>query len=315
MVSLSLTYPDINLGTTEDPGLNYVTGKPGLVLRKVKGKMKTSTTEPQPVSSTHIHDDLCDNDILECSTDPAEAKADINITSHHLPAFPTYEELLKHFRQEAWVIPVLVAAASVILIFIIFEIFLLAKAINRNPSRRHLFLGQMLLLGLLSCACMSAVYTLKPSPVSCAVIRLGSGLAYSIVYSTLLVKLVFLVSLNSGVYLPATYQSLLLCFAVLIQLVIGIQWLVSAPPEVVEFECEGAVMEACVTQFEQQLLGLLYVVFLIVVVVLLAFKSRGVRENYREAIYVGLTMGFTVSIWVVWILAGLIVSCKYQVSS
>ena len=185
---------------------------------------------------------------------------------------------------------------------------------SRNPSRRHLFLGQMLLLGLLSCAAMSAVYTLKPSPVSCAVIRLGSGLAYSIVYSTLLVKLVFLVSLNSGVYLPATYQSLLLCFAVLIQLVIGIQWLVSAPPEVAEFECEGAVMEACATQFEQQLLGLLYVVFLIVVVVLLAFKSRGVRENYREAIYVGLTMGFTVSIWVVWILAGLIVSCKYQVS-
>jgi hypothetical protein len=41
------------------------------------------------------------------------------------------------------------------------------------------------------------------------------------VYSTLLVKLVFLVSLNSGVYLPATYQALLLCFAVLIQLVIG----------------------------------------------------------------------------------------------
>jgi hypothetical protein len=54
------------------------------------------------------------------------------------------------------------------------------------------------------------------------VYRLGTGLSYSIVYSTLLVKLVFLVSLNSGVYLPATYQALLLCFAVLIQLVIGI---------------------------------------------------------------------------------------------
>jgi hypothetical protein len=37
----------------------------------------------------------------------------------------------------------------------------------------------------------------------------------------------------------------------------------------------------CSTLFRQQLLGLLYVVFLIVVVVLLAFKSRGVRENYR----------------------------------
>ena len=43
----------------------------------------------------------------------------------------------------------------------------------------------------------------------------------------------FPVSLNGGVYLPATYQSLLLCFAILIQLVIGVQWLVSDPADVV----------------------------------------------------------------------------------
>ena len=92
----------------------------------------------------------------------------------------------------------------------------------------------------------------------------------------------FLVSLNSGVYLPATYQSLLLCFAILIQLVIGIQWLVSAPPSILDLEVgEGVIHQACSTLFHQQLLGLLYVVFLIVVVVLLAFKSRSVRENYR----------------------------------
>ena len=63
---------------------------------------------------------------------------------------------------------------------------------------------------------------------------------------------------------------------------------------------------------QQQLLGLLYVVFLILVVVVLSFKSRGVRENYREAMYVGLTMGFTVAIWVIWIVAGLIVPTSYQ---
>ena len=47
-------------------------------------------------------------------------------------------------------------------------------------------------------------------------------------------------------------------------------------------------------------------------VVLLSFKSRGVRENYREAMYVGLTIGFTVAIWMVWILAGFIVPIRYQ---
>ena len=149
---------------------------------------------------------------------------------------------------------------------------------------------------------------------------LGTGLAYSLVYSTLLVKLVFLISLNSGVYLPATYQSLLLCFAILIQLVIGIQWLVTSPPDVtdqsllnVEDDANSPLVFTCATMFKQQLLGLLYVVFLIIVVVVLAFKSRGVRENYREAMYVGLTMGFTVAIWVIWIVAGLIVPASYQV--
>ncbi len=76
---------------------------------------------------------------------------------------------------------------------------------------------QMLLFGLLLCCASAVVHVLRPSKIVCSVARIASGASYSIVYATLLVKLVFLVSLNGGVYLPATYQSLLLCFAILIQ--------------------------------------------------------------------------------------------------
>ena len=55
-------------------------------------------------------------------------------------------------------------------------------------------------------------------------VRLGTGLAYTLVYSTLLVKLVFLISLNTGVYLPAMYQALLFFFCVLVQAVVLVQW-------------------------------------------------------------------------------------------
>ena len=79
------------------------------------------------------------------------------------------------------------------------------------------FLFQMLLLGLILCCGSAVVHALKPNLVVCSVARIASGTSYAIVYATLLVKLVFLVSLNGGVYLPATYQSLLLCFAILIQ--------------------------------------------------------------------------------------------------
>ena len=338
----SITYPDdkLQVSTTSDPGLSYIAGKPGLVLRKVKGRKKTSTVatvteslgpgvdavdriDIDTVASLQESEtkivDLCQDEALECDTETGmnvtevEEQPDTKAGS----ILPTYDQLLKHFKKEFWVIPVLAAAGIMVLILVIFEIFLLSKTINKSPSRRHLFLGQMLLLGLLACAAMATLVTLRPTPLTCAALRLGTGLAYSLVYSTLLVKLVFLISLNSGVYLPATYQSLLLCFALLIQLVIGVQWLVTSPPDVVERPVDSAedtdtMVFTCATQFKQQLLGLLYVVFLIIVVVILAFKSRGVRENYREAMYVGLTIGFTVSIWVIWVVAGLIVPHPYQ---
>ena len=315
----SLTYPDIELQkydpsttTTLVPAKPTFSSdaKPNLVLRKVKGKMKTTTAEPPAASSV---DNLCDKTI-EC-TKKANKFNGSNTRSEIKLEYPTYQQFINNFRQEVWVVPILIASISLLLILFIFEMYLLAKAVNRNPSRRHLFLGQMLLFGLVSCTGVAVVFTLKPTVISCAVIRLGSGLSYSLIYSTLLVKLVFLVSLNSGVYLPATYQSLLLCFAVLIQLVIGVQWLVTAPPELIlnESGIETETTMICLTTFKQQLFGLLYVVFLIIVVVLLAFKARGVRENYREAIYVGLTMGFTVAIWIVWVLAALIVPLQYKV--
>ena len=44
---------------------------------------------------------------------------------------------------------------------VIFEIYLISQTVKSSPSRRHLFLGQMLLLGLLASASMSVVFTLQ----------------------------------------------------------------------------------------------------------------------------------------------------------
>ena len=165
----SLSYPEVNSVTSPDPGLEYVTGKPGLVLRKVKGRIKTSTLET-PTSPGTETKDLCEKSILECENG-SNLNGSVIPEISSVSTLNSYEELLRHFRTEVWVIPVIVAAATVILILVIFEIFLLAKAVNKNPSRRHLFLGQMLLLGLFSLAGMSVVFTLKPTTITCAVIR------------------------------------------------------------------------------------------------------------------------------------------------
>ncbi|XP_012159924.1 uncharacterized protein LOC101452569 isoform X2 [Ceratitis capitata] len=274
-------------------------------------------------------------------------------------------------RKEPWVVPVLVLAALTMLMMTAFEIFVLFKAWRTSPSRRHLFLGQMLLLGLFACAGLGAVLTAQPSLLSCGTIRFGVGVAYALVFAALLVKCVFLISLNGGVYLPAPYQGLLLLFAVLIQVAIGTQWLLTQPPEIytqsvpilgnsllaptvasisatsaahtfaalfqpqnptningptpaamssnlgadiyARITTAGTVLiPLCKTQFSELLFSLIYIVFLIVFVAVLAIKSRGIRDNYREATYIGLAIGGAIPIWLGWMLCGLAVADRHK---
>lgn len=159
----------------------------------------------------------------------------------------------------------------------------------------------------------------------------GTGVAYTIVFASLLVKCVFLISMNGGVYLPAPYQALLLLFAMLIQIAIGVQWLLTSPPEVdfVTFESplphrhhllvtaedlasNAVTVPLCRTSYLDMLMSLIYVLFLITFVAALAFKSRTIRDNYREATYIGLSVGCTVPIWLVWVLGGFLVGERHQ---
>lgn len=114
------------------------------------------------------------------------------------------------------------------------QVFVLCKTWKTVPSRRHLFLGQMLLMGLFICSAVSATLMAEPTTTTCAIIRFGIGFGYSLIFSTLLVKCIFLISLNGGVYLPASYQALLLFFAVAIQVAINVQWLMNTPPSLIQ---------------------------------------------------------------------------------
>ena len=125
-------------------------------------------------------------------------------------------------------------------------------------------------------------------------------------------------------------------------MVIGVQWLVSEPADIMLNQGEENTIKAvlsenvttvappigtttlkevsieyigCNVSFEQQMMGFLYVLFLVTMVLVLSFKAKGVRENYREAMYIGLTMGFTVCIFLVWILGGFIAPREYQVNN
>ncbi|KAL6435209.1 hypothetical protein ACFW04_005350 [Cataglyphis niger] len=211
---------------------------------------------------------------------------------------PTPKSLLK---QRSWALPLAALSAASMLLMASFEVFVLFKARSTAPNRRHLFLGQTLLLGLFLLAGLSAAASLSENPLSCAAFRLV-GLPAALVFAALLVKCVFLLSLNSGVYLPAPYQALVLVFAVLVQVAIVGQWFYGEPPAVIQVQQQAGqsspVSTSCKTPLGQIVASLGYPGALLVAVACLAVRARGVRDNNREAAFIGLAVGLSLPIWV-----------------
>ncbi|RXG57219.1 hypothetical protein Avbf_06886, partial [Armadillidium vulgare] len=103
-----------------------------------------------------------------------------------------------------------------------------------------------------------------------------TGLSPSIVFGSLLVKCVFLISVHSGVYLPAYYQGLLLFFIVLVQGVITIQWIATYPTST-RLSGNESLYDfywLCEASYKHFIISLLYVMALILMVAIFSIKGR-----------------------------------------
>ena len=123
----------------------------------------------------------------------------------------------------------------------------------------------MLLLGLFLSSVMGIAFVPSSNWLTCTLIRAGLGVCFAIVYGTLLVKAVFLLSLHSGVYLSAEYQALLLFFIISTQVAIDGQWLIHRSSSIVVdyMDGYGHAVYRCDHSVNQLLLSLLYVMILI----------------------------------------------------
>ena len=121
-------------------------------------------------------------------------------------------------REEAWALPLLVLASLEATIFVAFQAFLLYQVLLGGLRRTRLYLDQALLVGSFFMPSVAILYASQMNPVFCLVTRLGTGLSYSLVFGTLLVKSVVLLSLHRrGSTLSPTYQALLLLFVLMPQ--------------------------------------------------------------------------------------------------
>ncbi|CAG5126096.1 unnamed protein product [Candidula unifasciata] len=237
---------------------------------------------------------------------------------------------------QKWIIALGVLAGLGILCVIVFEIYILYKLLGTPTGSRWrtMWLGQLLLFGIFLCYLVLFAYLPIPTKATCGITRFGVGVSYAFCFAVLLVKLmVILTSKPSDVLLPGdvetpnylkgTYQFLMFIFAVGVQVVIDIQWLITVPPEAVKVTSNSgakvwicnhytweagssmSVMSAFVrTEFENHLMSLIYIMIMILITTVLALKSHGIITNHRESIFIGIAAGFTIPIWLAWGLVG-----------
>ena len=200
------------------------------------------------------------------------------------------EELVEGVEEggELLVLLLIVFSSVNLTVTLVYQVVVVLRASRTSPSRRHLFLSQALLLGLLLGSSLGLVHSLEQTAPTCVAIRLGTGLSYVLIYSSLLVKQVFLISLNTGVYLPAMYQALLFSFCVLVQLVMGVQWVVLVPP--------------CDYTTSDHITSLSYIIFLLVFISCLAIKTVHIKDNNHESRHIAVLMLVTVIVWLAWML-------------
>ena len=128
------------------------------------------------------------------------------------------EEVL--LPQDSMVLALLVTSCCNLVLLLLAWSQLLYSSCSQTSCRSspNLF-PHLLLLGLfLGSSSSLAQVTLAPSSLPSCLSSLLLPVAYSLIYSSLLVRLVYLRSLHKGVYLPSLYQALLLLFCLLVQI-------------------------------------------------------------------------------------------------
>ena len=87
------------------------------------------------------------------------------------------EELVEGVEEggELLVLLLIVFSSVNLTVTLVYQVVVVLRASRTSPSRRHLFLSQALLLGLLLGSSLGLVHSLEQTAPTCVAIRLGTG--------------------------------------------------------------------------------------------------------------------------------------------
>lgn len=223
---------------------------------------------------------------------------------------------------------ILVLAIIGLLTVIIIEFIIVFKVIKLGGVPwRSIWLGQMLLFGILLSYLTTLAFVFKPTDAGCNLLRFAVGVCYALMLSVLIIKLLIVLSPKTEPgFLKLGHQVLILATLWTVQIVINSQWLILAPSET-ELKSiavsidngestrtevyEGTVCKAVhlPSLFFDFLTSFVYIMILRIVTLVLSLvsftksKKKDGKPN-SESRWILVTTVVTTIVWIIWILIG-----------
>ncbi|XP_068406571.1 metabotropic glutamate receptor 3 isoform X1 [Eschrichtius robustus] len=228
--------------------------------------------------------------------------------------------------QDAWAVgPVTIACLGFMCTCMVVTVFIkhnntpLVKASGRE-------LCYILLFGVGLSYCMTFFFISKPSPVICALRRLGLGTSFAVCYSALLTKTNCIARVFDGVkngvqrpkFISPSSQVFICLGLILVQIVVVSVWLILEVPGTRRYtlpEKRETVILKCNVKDSSMLISLTYDVVLVILCTVYAFKTRKCPENFNEAKFIGFTMYTTCIIWLAFLPIFYVTSSDYRVQT
>jgi hypothetical protein len=199
----------------------------------------------------------------------------------------------------------LVCSSTNFTVIFIYWTYLLYSSFIKNTSWPSMF-PNLLLSGLFLGSSSSLDHiTLDPASISSCISSVLVPISYTIIYSTLLVRLVYLHSLHKDMYrLSTLYQTLLLFFCVMVQVSVSTQSLLLT--QLTVCPSHTSFYFSTITDM------LSYSFFLLMSITCLSTMLWRRRENRQEAWSMWILSILSMVVWVAWMAATLVVGEHYR---
>ncbi|KAF7638281.1 G_PROTEIN_RECEP_F3_4 domain-containing protein [Meloidogyne graminicola] len=243
-------------------------------------------------------------------------------TESRTSCFSLADKHLKHMRWNTWysIVPTALAIIGIlttIVVLLIYTIYADTPVVKASGRE----LSHVLLCSCLVCYSMTFILLSKPDPFVCTIKRLGIGLAFSCLYSALLVKTnriyrIFSQATRSRrpppMISPISQLALTAAFVGSKQ-IFTLVWLIIQPPGTQHiYPTRADVVLACNVPDHHFLYSLAYEAILLILCTVYAIKTRKVPENFNETRYIGFSMYTTCVLWCCLILFFIGTSSDFQ---